>query len=105
MKSIIAVEINDYLLSFKKTYSNSHYEHTVSYLKDFDKWIIENNIVKLHIKNPEVLYYNSSRFPLRKNEKVTRLGLLSHLFRRLDEKYKTIADIVNENDEVLESLY
>ena len=104
MKSIIAAEINDYLLSFKKTYSNSHYEHTVSYLKDFDKWIIENNIVKLHIKNPEVLYYNSSRFPLRKNEKVTRLGLLSHLFRRLDEKYKTIADIVNENDEVLESL-
>lgn len=38
MKSIIAAEINDYLLSFKKTYSNSHYEHTVSYLKDFDKW-------------------------------------------------------------------
>lgn len=60
--------------------------------------------LKLHIKNPEVLYYNSSRFPLRTNEKVTRLGLLSHLFRRLDEKYKTIADIVNENDEVLESL-
>lgn len=60
--------------------------------------------LKLHIKTPEALCYNSSRFPLRTDEKVTRPGLLFHLFGRLDLKYKTIVDIVNENGEVLESL-
>lgn len=60
--------------------------------------------LKLHIKNPEVLYYNSSRFPLCTDERVAKPGFLFHLYGRLDEKYKTIADIVNENDEVLKSL-
>lgn len=60
--------------------------------------------LKLHIKNPEAFYYNSYRFPLRTDERVTRTGLLFHLFGRLDEKYKTIADIVNEDDEVLGNL-
>lgn len=57
MKSIIAAEINDYLLSFKKTYSNSHYEHTVSYLKDFDKWITENNIVSKNFDRDIIYSY------------------------------------------------
>lgn len=63
-----------------------------------------NDRLKLHIKNPKAFCYNSSRFPKRTDEKVTRSELLSHLFERLDEKYKTVADIVNENDRVLESL-
>ena len=59
MKSIIAAEINDYLLSFKKTYSNSHYEHTVSYLKDFDKWITENNIVSKNFDRDIILLFRN----------------------------------------------
>lgn len=63
--------------------------------------------LKLTVKDPETVYYNSSMFPKNTDDPLAGNSLFRHIniYGKLGKKYRTIADIINKDDETLENLY